>query len=405
MISWRFFGSVLFVLCLFNACRKGVGGDLSGGGTTTPVTPVVDTVPSLTTVRSWLVDKNATDQTAALFYQLKKTAKTNILFGHQDDTKRGYGWANEQGVMYQPLKSDVKDVTGAYPAVYGWDFNFIAGRDSSAWFLYENAKSHDLAVDAYNRGGVNTFCWHYGNPVSGGSFYWSDSPVEAVSKIIPGGTYNAVYKNDLKKVAAFAKSLIGADGKMIPVIFRPFHEFDGDWFWWGAAHCTADQYKALYQFTVTYLRDSLGVHNFLFAWSPDRNYSSQSSLLERYPGDAYVDVMGSDNYEDLKPGVAVTTASNKLAIISNYAKTNNKVAALTETGLDKVAQSTWFTTNLLGVLTTQKLELAYVLLWANRTDSYWTPYAGHAAVPDFISFKNNGYVLFGDKVPKMYELK
>jgi mannan endo-1,4-beta-mannosidase len=71
-----------------------------------------------------------------LFYQLKKTSRTATLFGHQDDTKRGYGWANEQGQPYQPLKSDVKEVTGAYPVVFGWDYNFMAGPGTGAWLNY-----------------------------------------------------------------------------------------------------------------------------------------------------------------------------------------------------------------------------------------------------------------------------
>lgn len=382
------------------ACKKEAG-NAAGG----PVTPATDTVPALATVKSWLVDKNATEQTAALFYGLKKTAKTNILFGHQDATKRGYGWANEEGQPYQPLKSDVKEVTGVYPAVYGWDFNFVAGNETGAWFNYENTKLQELVTGAYNRGGVNTFAWHYQNPVSGGSFYWNSSPVPAVNKIIPGGTHHAVFKNDLKKIAVFAKSLIGADGKLVPLIFRPFHEFDGDWFWWGKAHCTADEYKTLYQFTVSYLRDSLNVRNFLYAWSPDRNFTSQTTLLERFPGNAFVDVVGTDNYEDLKSGVPVMVASGKLKLISDYAKANNKIAALTETGLNKVSQTDWYTTTLLKVLTAQKLELSYVLVWANRNDSYWTPYVGHPAAQDFILFKNNGYVLFGDQLPKLYQLK
>jgi mannan endo-1,4-beta-mannosidase len=53
--------------------------------------------------------------------------------------------------------------------------------------------------------------------------------------------------------------------KGLMLIVCPFHEFDGDWFWWGKAHSSVADYKTLYQFTVTYLRDSLGVHNFLYA--------------------------------------------------------------------------------------------------------------------------------------------
>ena len=139
--------------------------------------------------------------------------------------------------------------------------------------------------------------------------------MEAVSKILPGGSHHDVYKTSLTEVADFAKTLIGADGKLVPVIFRPFHEFDGGWFWWGAPHCTVEQYKQLYQFTVTYLRDILGVRNFLYAWSPDKNFTSQLQYLERYPGDAFVDVVGSDNYGDLSDASNPVVASNKYKIV------------------------------------------------------------------------------------------
>ncbi len=389
------------VLICAAACKKGS----SSGDDTTPVTPVPESAPDLATARSWLADKKATEQTAALFYQLKKLSKTKILFGHQDATKRGVGWANEEGRAYQPEKSDVKEVTGAFPAVYGWDFNFIAGNATGAWFNYENKVSHDLTVDAYNRGGINTYCWHYQNPVSGGSFYWDQSPVEAVSKILPGGTHNEVYKNDLKKIAAFAKSLTAADGKLVPVIFRPFHEFDGDWFWWGQAHCTVDDYKNLYRFTVTYLRDSLEVRNFLYAWSPDKNFSTQSQYLARYPGDEYVDLVGTDNYGDVNAGGNPMTASNKLKIVSDYAISKNKLAALTETGLQNLTQQAWYTQTLLPILQKQQVQLAYALVWANRDNAYWTPYKGHASAVDFTSFKNNAYLVFGDKLTGMYQLQ
>ncbi|WP_423147101.1 glycoside hydrolase family 26 protein [Rubrolithibacter danxiaensis] len=376
----------------------------------TSITNPADTFPAFSTVKLWLTDKNATYETAALFYNLKKLSKTNVLFGHQDDTKRGVinagsQWANEQHLPPVPReKSDVKEVTGAYPAVYGWDFLHIAGFENGNWFDYEKQIAHDLTVDAYNRGGVNTYCWHYANPVSQESFYWNDSPVEAVSKILPGGSHHDVYKKSLKEVAEYAKSLMGADGKLIPVIFRPFHEFDGDWFWWGKSHCTADQYKNLYQFTVTYLRDSLGVINFLYAWSPDRNFNSESEYLERYPGDEYVDLVGMDNYEDMKQSTPAI-AANKLKIVSDYAKKKNKLAALTETGLQNLTRNDWYTSMLAKALQTNKIEIAYALVWANTKDAYWTPYKGHAAETDFKAFKNNAYILFGDEMPSMYTVK
>lgn len=392
---------------IFLSCKK------SDAGTVPPPSRSNnDTIPTLITIRTWLVDKDATAETAALFYNLQKTSKNNILFGHQDDTKRGVTdattqWANEQSQPPVPrTKSDVLDVTGAYPAVYGQDFIHIANFADGPWYDYEKQISRELAIDAYNRGGVVTYCWHYANPVSQGSFYWDQSPVEAVSKIIPGGSHNSVYKTSLREIADFAKSLIGADGNLVPVIFRPFHEFDGDWFWWGKSHCSAPQFKTLYQFTVSYLKDSLGVHNFLYAFSPDRNFTSEAEYLARYPGDGYVDIVGVDNYWDLTVNTIPVVAGIKLKIISDYAKGKNKIAAITETGsTDNLAKSDWYTDMLLKVLSYQKVELAYVLVWANSVKGYYTPYKGHRAEADFIKFKNDPYVFFADRMSHMYRLE
>jgi hypothetical protein len=111
--------------------------------------------------------------------------------------------------------------------VYGHDLQHISDFLTGNWFDYERDIARQLTIDAYNRGGVNTYSWHYDNPVdkSDGSFYWDKAKVEAVNKIIPGGTHHNVYKTSLREVADFAKSLVGADGRLVPVIFRPFHEF------------------------------------------------------------------------------------------------------------------------------------------------------------------------------------
>ena len=136
-------------------------------------------------------------------------------------------------------------------------------------------------------------------PLQQGGFYWKDSvSVPAVKYIIPGGTYHEKYKSILQTIGSLAKSIKGKDGKLVPMIFRPYHEFDGDWFWWGKSHCTMDEFTTLWKFTVSYLRDSLGVHNFIYAFSPDNKYNSEAEYLERYPGDEWVDILGVDNYGD-----------------------------------------------------------------------------------------------------------
>lgn len=66
----------------------------------------------------------------------------------------------------------------------------------------------------------------------------------------------------------------------------------------GRSHCSVDEFKTLWKFTVTYLKDSLGVHNFIYAFSPDNIFETEAQFLERYPSDEWVDMVVMDNYGD-----------------------------------------------------------------------------------------------------------
>lgn len=88
-----------------------------------------------------------------------------------------------------------------------------------------------------------------------------------MARILPGGDKNSGFNTYLDRIADFASNLKDDDGNLIPVLFRPFHEQNGGWFWWGAATTTKSEYAELYRYTVEYLRDIKGVHNFLYVFS------------------------------------------------------------------------------------------------------------------------------------------
>lgn len=351
-----------------------------------------------------LVDRKATKETQALFRNLKKLSRTNILFGHQHATEYGHGWSGGA----DSNRSDVKSVTGSHPAVVGFDFNALFGRSDAGAQRTTNAL-RKLIGDTYNRGGVSTIAWHFSNPVSATNFYWNDSTASpAVKHIIPGGSHHHKYKQILATVARFALSCKGADSTLAPMIFRPFHEFDGDWFWWGARHCTKEEFVSLWRFTVSFLRDSLGVHNFLYAFSPDNRFTTEEKFLERYPGDEWVDMVGMDNYGDFgRDGKYDLEAGlKKLKIVSDYAKKKGKLAAFTETGLESIPNSTWWTETLLKTLKSEGLQLAYVLVWRNDSRSathYYAPYPGHSSVPDFMKFYSHPFTLFETDLKGIYK--
>jgi mannan endo-1,4-beta-mannosidase len=340
-------------------------------------------------VRGNLVDKYATDKTVILYYNLKQLSDNYTLFGQQDYASDGKGWKNEKG------RCDVKEVCGSYPALYSFDFlHFTNGP------TFET-KHKDYLIqlmhETYNRGGVISFCWHYQNPLTGGSFY--DTTI-AVKHILPGGTCNGKFKNDLKIIGDFAKAAKDNKGNLIPIIFRPWHEFDGQWFWWGKPHCTTDEFKSLYRYTVSYLRDSLKVHNFLYAFSPDCRFKTEAEYLERYPGDEYVDIVGMDNYWDFNPkGGGMDAVMLKTRIISDYARKSQKLAAITETGLANLPDTSWYTRKLLKVIKQPGVKLAYVAVWRGE----YVPYPGHPAVADFINFRNDSRMLFEEDLPNLYK--
>jgi mannan endo-1,4-beta-mannosidase len=349
-----------------------------------------------------LIDKNATAETRNLFLNLHELSKKHVLFGHQHATEYGHGWYGDSN------RSDVKSVTGSHPAVIGVDFSGLSGRSDSAIELTKNALRKNIAA-TYNRGGVVTVAWHFSNPISGGGFYWRDSvSLPAVKFIIPGKEHHEKYKKILSGIGSFVKSVKGSDGKTVPMIFRPFHEFDGDWFWWGRAHCTPDEFKALWRFTVSYLRDSLQVHNFIYAFSPDNKFNSREQFLERYPGDEWVDMVGMDNYGDFgRDGkYNVEAGIKKLKIVSDYARSAGKLAAFTETGLESIPNKTWWTGTLLKALKSEDIQLCYVLVWRNDTRSpthYYAPYPGHISEPDFLVFYNDPYTLFENDLKEVYK--
>jgi mannan endo-1,4-beta-mannosidase len=346
-------------------------------------------------------DLKATKETKALFRNLMKLSENHTLFGHQHATEYGHGWSGD------PDRSDVKSVCGSHPAVIGVDFSGFSGRPENA---VRKAKD-DLrksVVDTYNRGGVTTVAWHFNNPVSKGGFYWRDSvSLPAVKYIIPGGEAHGKYKEILRGIGEWAHTIKGKDGKPVPLIFRPFHEFDGDWFWWGRSHCTRDEFVALWRFTVSYLRDSLGVHNFLYAFSPDNRFISQEQFLERYPGDEWVDMVGMDDYGDFgRDRYDIETGAKKLKIVSDYAVKAGKLAAFTETGLESIPNPEWWTGTLLKAMKMYPVKLAYVLVWRNDTRSpthFYAPFPGQVSVPDFLKFYQDPYTLFENDLRKIYK--
>ena len=139
-----------------------------------------------------------------------------------------------------------------------------------------------------------------------------------------------------------------------------------------------------------------------------KKYITEEEYLERYPGNDFVDMVGVDNYGDFgRYGqYHLDEGFLKLKIINDFAVKAKKLAAFTETGLESIPDTVWWTQKLLKTITREKLQLCYVLVWRNDSKSpthYYAPFPGHISEKDFIRFYNDPYTLFETDLKRIYK--
>ncbi|MEB0263206.1 MULTISPECIES: glycosyl hydrolase [unclassified Mucilaginibacter] len=321
-------------------------------------------------------DRQATTETRELFYSMQRLVGAGVIFGHHDDTAYGVGWRLDVG------RSDVKSTAGSYPAMYGWDLAKIEHDSTKDINNITFKRQKELVKEAYQRGGINTFCWHMDNPVNGRSAW--DTTQRTVKDILPGGVAHNQYKKYLDKAAAYLGSMKGSEGEPIPILFRPFHELTGNWFWWCANTCTPDEFKSLWQFTIGYIRNNKKLHNLLVVYSV-ADFDTEADFMTRYPGNDYVDFVGFDNYCVKSVDRYQQNLDKRLALLDIIAAKNHKVACLPETGYERVPQADWWTNVLLKTLS--KYKTSYVMAWRNDNPGhFYAPYPGQVSEADFKEF-------------------
>ena len=347
-----------------------------------------------------LVDKNATAETKALYANLWKIAEDGFMFGHHDDLWYGRYWYNEPGM------SDTKSVCGDYPAVFSVDFGAIM---DNRYQSEENAIRRRVIIEAYDRGEVITACCHLNNPLTGGDS-WDNSRNDVVKSILTEGNATRIkYLQWLDRCAEFANNLRGSDGKLIPVIFRPYHEHTQTWSWWGSKCTTEDEFIRFWKFTVEYLRDTKGVRNFIYAVSPqmDEDYGSgvRDRLVYRWPGDDYVDFLGMDCYHyNWK-----SAFKSNIIAMSALSKEKKKPCGVTETGPEGFDWRDYWTNHILECAKGQRISL--IVMWRNKyvgsneaDRHFYSVYPGHESEDDFREMYDDPSTFFSKDLPDMYTM-
>ena len=346
---------------------------------------------SLLRNRPVLADIRALPQSVALYQRMLTLMNKGIMFGHQDDPAYGHSWYGEKD------RSDVKDITGQYPAVTGWEIGHIEiGAEYNLDSIYFSDMKR-MIREVHERGGINTISWH-GDNIATGKTAWDCAQDTVVRSILPGGMHHEGFITYLDKVADFFSDLKDSKNELIPVIFRIYHEHTGGWFWWGNKQCTPEEYNELYRMTVRHLRDKRGVHNILYGFSP-AGISTEAEFLSRYPGDEWIDIIGFDTYfyAPEKEGSAekyTQDIRSGLEVVTSYAKKAGKIPVLAETGLEGVVIDNYFSEILYPAI--QDFRISYVLLWRNAftmKHHHYVPYPGHPAADDFKKFTEKEDIL------------
>ena len=340
-----------------------------------------------------LSDKNATPETENLYQNLILLQEKGFLFGHQDDLAYGVKWRYEEG------RSDIKDVTGDYPALYGWDLGGIEHQKSNNIDGVPFKKMKNWIKEIYDRGGVSTISWHMDNPLTMKNS-WDTTP-GSLRSILPNGEKHQLYLSWLDEAAQFLGNLKGSDGKKIPILYRPFHELTGNWFWWCKNNATPEEFKEIWRFTIHYLRETKKLNNLIIVYNT-ADFKSKDEFLEYYPGDDMVDMISFDKYQYTDPtkdNSFVTDVQKQLQIMNEVSVEHNKPMAIAETGYEQIPYENWWTKTLTEAIGNYKIS--FVLLWRNhgwqekeKKMHYYAPYKGQLSEKDFIEFYNSPKTFF-----------
>lgn len=258
------------------------------------------------------VNAKASDNAIKLLNYLEKTAGRGIITGQHTQT-----------IPMEEIEY-IKKYTGRQPLLRGFELlayspniNYDDASEACLTEIYENRNTIEEALKWGRQGGIVTFSFHWYSPIGGRdkSFYSENTDFDPAQILVDGTPERAAFYSDMDAIAELLEPFCQED---IPVLWRPFHESDGLWFWWGrkGPEVARELYKLMYDHYVSVH----GLNNLLWVWN--------CRLKAGYPGDEYVDVISVDIY--LPEFKKTDYKAEYEALVTET--TANKVAALAEVG-------------------------------------------------------------------------
>jgi mannan endo-1,4-beta-mannosidase len=243
------------------------------------------------------VNPNATPEARALLKYIQSLSGKFILSGQHN-----YPATGDRNTQF------AADYIGKTPVVWSQDFGFAADGDKDSY------KSRPAivqeAIRQHKKGAIITLCWHAvpptaNEPVTFQPLQGADpaAPLASVQgrltekqfrDILTPGT--ELYKQWVKQVDEIASYLKQLQDAKVPVLWRPYHEMNGNWFWWGGRYegkyTTAALYKQIFDRMVKYHK----LNNLIWIWSVDRPSQPGREFVKYYPGTKYLDILAIDIY-------------------------------------------------------------------------------------------------------------
>ena len=198
---------------------------------------------------------------------------------------------------------ELRNATGQYPAVLSCDYGsgWATAPDITALVDY----SCNSALKTWHAGGgLVTISAHLPSPANANGGGLNTPMANFADLLNPATAAGARWRSLMDKMAQGLQDLENAG---VPVLFRPFHEVNGDWFWWG--NRDANTFKQVWQQLYTYFTSTKGLSNVLWVYSADFSRGNRTAY---YPGASYVDIVGMDAYDDNPQVTGVQSAYSEL---------------------------------------------------------------------------------------------
>jgi mannan endo-1,4-beta-mannosidase len=235
------------------------------------------------------VNPNATPEARALLREIGGISGHFTLTGQHNFPNHLSRWSDR-----------IYDLTGKLPAIFGQDFGFSGGEDKDS--VEGRPSMIEEAERQYRNGAVIALTWHAVRPTEDEPVTFRDSVqghltnLEWNELLTPGTEIHTHWVEQVDVIAGYLRQLQEAG---IPVLFRPYHEMNGNWFWWGGRPGETGSlalYRQLYERFVN-------VHhldNLIWVWNVNSPSENTGSLTSYYPGPRYADILTMDTYGEFK---------------------------------------------------------------------------------------------------------